>query len=109
MKKVKQVTIGEIREVSHRLAKKYMEWDEPTPEFKTVDLNSLKSCLIVPFHEFQGKQSYKGLVEKGAVLFYLLVKNHPFQSGNKRIAVTTLMFFLLKNDRWIKVDNQEFL
>jgi prophage maintenance system killer protein len=32
-----------------------------------------------------------------------MVKNHPFQNGNKRIAVTTIIIFLLLNDRWISV------
>lgn len=36
-----------------------------------------------------------------------MIKNHPFQNGNKRIAMTTLFVFLYKNKKWIKVDNQE--
>ena len=36
-----------------------------------------------------------------------MIKNHPFQNGNKRIAMTTLMVFLFLNKKWIKVDNQE--
>jgi len=36
-----------------------------------------------------------------------MIKNHPFQNGNKRIAVATLFYFLYKNKKWIKVDNQE--
>ncbi len=41
------------------------------------------------------------------MLFYLMIKNHPFQNGNKRIAMTTLLVFLYKNNKWIKVDTQE--
>jgi len=62
---------------------------------------------MAPFQRFNKKDLYKGLTTKGAILFYLMIKNHPFQNGNKRIAVTTLLYFLLKSDRWIKVDNQE--
>ncbi|MDO8452295.1 MAG: type II toxin-antitoxin system death-on-curing family toxin [bacterium] len=36
-----------------------------------------------------------------AVLFYSLVKNHPFRNGNKRIAVMTSLVFLFLNDKWI--------
>ena len=39
--------------------------------------------------------------------FYLMIKNHPFQNGNKRIAMTTLFVFLYKNKKWLKVDGQE--
>ncbi|MDX1608435.1 MAG: type II toxin-antitoxin system death-on-curing family toxin, partial [Candidatus Spechtbacterales bacterium] len=62
----------------------------------------------VPFHVFQKRDMYKGLHAKAAVLFYTMVKNHPFQNGNKRIALTTLLVFLSKNGKWIHVDTQEF-
>jgi death-on-curing family protein len=41
------------------------------------------------------------------MLFYLMIKNHPFQNGNKRIAMTTLFVFLYKNKKWLRVDTQE--
>ncbi len=56
---------------------------------------------------FSGKPLYPSLVGKASVLFYLMIKNHPFQNGNKRIAITTLLLFLLFNGKWIRVDNQE--
>ena len=37
----------------------------------------------------------------------LLVKNHPFANGNKRIAMTTLFVFLYLNKKWLRVDNVE--
>jgi prophage maintenance system killer protein len=37
-----------------------------------------------------------------------MIKNHPFQNGNKRIAITTLLTFLYKNNKWIEVDNMKF-
>jgi len=61
----------------------------------------------MPFQSFSGKKLYKSLNEKAAILFYLMIKNHPFQNGNKRIAMTALFYFLYKNKRWLKVDNQE--
>jgi len=36
-----------------------------------------------------------------------MIKNHPFQNGNKRIAITALFTFLHKNKKWLKVDNKE--
>ncbi len=41
------------------------------------------------------------------MLFYLMIKNHPFENGNKRIAMTTLFTFLYMNKKWLKVDTQE--
>jgi len=36
-----------------------------------------------------------------------MIKNHPFQNGNKRIALTTLFVFLHRNGKWLEVDAQE--
>ena len=37
-----------------------------------------------------------------------MLKNHPFQNGNKRIAITTLCVFLSLNNKWLKVELEEF-
>jgi len=36
-----------------------------------------------------------------------MIKNYPFQNGNKRIAVTVLFVFLYKNNKWLNIDNIE--
>ena len=105
--KIKPFTLAEVEYTSHRLAKELMYWDEPIPEFKTRFSGILESCLEVPFGKFGGRQFYKGLTGKAAALFYLMIKNHPFQNGNKRIAVTTLLLFLDKNGKWLRIDTQE--
>ncbi|OGZ41333.1 MAG: hypothetical protein A3C80_03310 [Candidatus Ryanbacteria bacterium RIFCSPHIGHO2_02_FULL_45_43] len=84
-----------------------MKWNEPIPSFETRFPNILESCLAVPFQTFQRKHAYRGLLNKTATLFYLMVKNHPFQNGNKRIAMTTMLYFLYRNKKWLRVDNQE--
>jgi death-on-curing family protein len=103
--KIKNLSIKEIELVAHDLAKAHMEWGEPIPDFSTRYPNKLESCIITPHQTFEG-QLYPGIIKKSAVLFYLMNKNHPFQNGNKRIAVTTLLYFLYKNGKWIKIDNQ---
>lgn len=101
------ITITEVEYVAHALAKELMAWSEPIPDFGTRTPNILESCLIVPFQKFGGKSAYQGLIGKASILFYLLIKNHPFQNGNKRIAVVTLLYFLYKNKRWLQLDNKE--
>ena len=103
--KIKNISIEEVKQVGYELAMKYMEWKEPIPDFSTRFPNVLEQCIEAPFQTFQG-QLYKGLVEKSAILFYLMIKDHPFQNGNKRIAVVTLLYFLYKNKTWLKIDNQ---
>ena len=40
------------------------------------------------------------------MLFYLMIKNHPFENGNKIIAVTALFTFLYMNGKWLEVNKQ---
>ncbi len=105
--KTKSVSLEEVKEIAFRLATETMGWDEPIPKFETRYPDKLESCLFSPFQTWGGRMLYKGLTEKASILFYLMVKNHPFQNGNKRIALVTLLFFLYKNGKWLDVDNQQ--
>lgn len=101
------ISIAEIEYLAFRLAKETMDFNEPIPAFSTRFPNILESCLATPLQGFSRKSLYSGLISKGAILFYLMIKNHPFQNGNKRIAMTTLFTLLYKNKKWLKADNQE--
>lgn len=104
---MKTITVKEVEYIAFRLAKELLSFNEPIPDFSTRFPNILESCLSVPFQIFGDKSLYPTLVSKAAILFYLIIKNHPFQNGNKRIAMTTLFVFLYKNKKWLKVDTQE--
>lgn len=97
----------EIRGVKYAyiLAKGFLSWDEKIPSFDTADKNLLKSSLETPFQSFHGEDLYDSLPRKGAALFYFLIKNHPFQNGNKRIAVTTIFVFFYKNEKWLNISS----
>ena len=103
----KPITIAEVEYVAFKLAEKFMAWDEPIPHFGSRFPNILESCLENPFQRFNQKDLYRGLLGKGSALFYLMIKNHPFQNGNKRIAVMTLLYFLQKNGKWLNIENVE--
>jgi len=105
---IKSVSIAEVEYIAFSLAQKWMTYNEPIPDFSTRFPNILESCVVVPFQKFERKLLYRGLLGKAAMLFYLMIKNHPFQNGNKRIAMTTLLVFLYKNKKWLRVDNREF-
>jgi len=102
------IAVQEVEYLAFRLAREHLSFDEPIPDFSTRFPNVLESCLVTPFMKFSGKSLYPSLAAKGSILFYLLIKNHPFQNGNKRIALTTLLVFLHRNGKWLKVDTQEF-
>lgn len=104
---VKRITVREVEHITFRMAQELLSFNEPIPDFSTRPPNILESCLATPFQTFGGKFLYRSFLTRVSVLFYLMIKNHPFQNGNKRIAVTTLFTFLFANKKWLKANTQE--
>jgi len=48
------------------------------------------------FQSFGGKNLYESVEEKAAHLLYFIVKNHPFNDGNKRSGAFAFVWFLRK-------------
>lgn len=101
---MKKLGIREVEEIAFELARQHMQFDEPIPDFSSQFPGILESCLAVPFQSFFDEDPYPTLPAKASILFYLMIKNHPFQNGNKRIAITSLLVLLFKNGKWLKVD-----
>lgn len=101
------ISVAHVEYIAHRLAKELLSLDEPIPDFSTRYPHRLESCLATPFLTFGGSNLYPTLISKASILFYLMIKNHPFQNGNKRLAVTTLLVFLKQNKKWLEVDLEE--
>ncbi|MGV8038854.1 MAG: RhuM family protein [Thermoanaerobaculaceae bacterium] len=57
----------------------------------------LRASLGAVMQSVGGRDAYPGLEAKAANLLYLLVKNHPFVDGNKRIGAALFLWFLEKN------------
>jgi len=106
-KTIKRINLADVEYTAFQIAKKFMEWEEPIPDFETRFPDKLESCIETPFQTFDRKSLYMGLVGKSAILFYLMIKNHPFQNGNKRIAITTLILFLVQNGKWLSTSNKD--
>ncbi len=107
MAKIVSIKIIDIEYVAYALAKELLLWSEPIPEFKTRFPSVLERCVAAPFQTFSRQVLYPGLIKKASMLFYLMIKNHPFQNGNKRIAMTATFYFFHRNGKWLRVDNQE--
>lgn len=104
---MKIITVSDVEYLAHRLAKEHLSFNKPIPDFSTRYPNILESCILTPFQRFGGKSLYPSLVSKAGIMFYLMIKNHPFQNGNKRLAITTLLTFLFENKKWLRADTQE--
>ena len=58
---------------------------------------SFKSSIGQIYQTFGGEDLYPSVEEKAAMLLYLIVKNHSFSDGNKRIAAMLFLWFLNNN------------
>lgn len=58
---------------------------------------SFPSSLTTIYQTFDSEDLYPSLEEKAANLLYLVVKNHSFTDGNKRIAAYLFLVFLERN------------
>ena len=54
----------------------------------------LDSIINAIYQSFDGKDLYISIEEKAANFLYLIVKNHVFIDGNKRIGATLFIYFL---------------
>ena len=69
--------------------------------------NKLKGILGNIYQTFDKKELYPSLEEKAAHLFYLIIKDHPFVDGNKRIASFLFVYFLDKNNYLYRITGEK--
>lgn len=70
---------------------------------------SFKSSINTIYQTFGGEDLYPSVEEKAAMLLYLVVKNHSFSDGNKRIAAFLFLWFLENNGVLYKSDGSKLI
>ncbi len=65
---------------------------------------ALESAVAQPQQSFGGHDLYPALHEKAAALGFLLISNHAFIDGNKRIAHAAMEVFLIYNGYELEAD-----
>ena len=80
---------------------------DPIPSFSFHTKGLLESAINSPRHTFDNKELYPTIHDKAAILYFSLIKNHPFPNGNKRIATASLLTFLYINNHWLEVGTKE--
>jgi len=68
---------------------------------------SFKSSIGQIYQTYGGVELYPSVEQKAAMLLYLVTKNHSFSDGNKRIAATLFLWFLLNNSILYKDDGSK--
>ena len=87
-----------------------LRFNEESDLFALERNRGLEAIIGNIYQTFGGVDVYKSLEEKAANFLYMVVKNHVFIDGNKRIAATLFIYFLqfynilYKNDKQV-IDN----
>lgn len=71
-----------------------LKFNEQSDIFALERDKGLESVINNIYQTFDGKDIYSTLEEKAANFLYLIVKNHIFIDGNKRVAATLFIYFL---------------
>ena len=71
-----------------------LRFNEESSLFAVERDKGLESIIGNIYQSFDGQDIYKSIEEKAANFLYLIVKNHVFADGNKRIAATLFIYFL---------------
>jgi death-on-curing protein len=91
MASAEHITLGDIVDIRDRYAAA-----DPF-RFEIVNGAGLLSALTTPFQAAFGQEAFPELTDKAAALVFLLIANHPFRDGNKRIAGEAMRLFLARN------------
>ena len=85
----KEIAYKDCKEIINKL-----KFNNDSKIFALERNNGLKGIIGDIYQTFDGKDVYKSIEEKASNFLYLIVKDHVFIDGNKRIAATLFIYFL---------------
>ncbi len=100
-----RATYEEAIQAIHTLQKKFNSGSL----FGNEKDQSFQSSINTIYQTFDREELYPSIEEKAAMLFYLVIKNHSFSDGNKRIAAFLFLWFLEKNGILYKSDGSRLI
>lgn len=71
-----------------------LKFNESSNLFALERNHGLEGIINDIYQTFDGKDVYESIEEKASNFLYMIVKNHVFIDGNKRIAATLFIYFL---------------
>ena len=97
----KQIKYNECLDIINKL-----RFNEESEIFAFERNKGLEAIIGNIYQTFDGNEVYKSIEEKASNFLYMIVKNHIFIDGNKRIAATLFIYFLNYYDILYKNNNQ---
>jgi len=101
IKNIKNIDFKELSKNLYKeikiLKKELLKKNEATELFaQEKNKNSLEGILGNVLQNIFGEDTYKTIEEKATHLLYFVIKNHPFNDGNKRTGAFSFIWFLQK-------------
>lgn len=97
---------GEAAECIAALKADLMHRGEASELFGQPKDDSFEGLLGNIVQSFGGQFLYPSIEEQAANLLYMVIKNHPFTDGNKRIGAFLFIWFLRRNQHHLKTDGE---
>ena len=85
----RRIAYNECKEIINDL-----RFNQESSLFAVERDEGLKSIISNIYQSYDGHDLYKSIEEKASNFLYLIVKNHAFIDGNKRIGATLFIYFL---------------
>ena len=96
----------EAKEAIDVIKKELIAKGEASALFGQEKANELDGIIRNIYQTFGGDDLIPTVEEKAAHLLYYIIKDHPFNDGNKRIGAFLFILFLSKNDRLYKPNGE---
>jgi len=101
-----EVNYDEANNAILNLKKELIAKKEASELFGNQKDGSFKGILGNILQTFGGDYLYPSIEQQASNLLYLIIKNHPFSDGNKRIGAFMFIWFLEKNKHNLKINGE---
>jgi death on curing protein len=96
------LSLGEVLEIHQDQIQRY----GGHPGIRDIDL--LRSALAMPKAGMGEQYFHADLIEMASAYLFHIVRNHPFNDGNKRTGAVSAIVFLILNGLDLDADEKEF-
>jgi death-on-curing family protein len=96
----------EAKEAIETLKKELIQNGEATELFGREKAGEFEGIVRNIYQTFGGEDLLPSVEEKAASLLYYIIKDHPFNDGNKRIGAFLFILFLAKNSALYKQNGE---
>lgn len=92
------ITSDDLIEIHEILVDWFAASEDPVAPPGVRDRDLLASAAARPWQTLAGADAYPTIFNKAAALFHSFVNNHPFHTGNKRVALISAQVLLAEDN-----------